>query len=503
MSDVSLSLGGLWQQREAEAERQAAAFAQLQNELEGLRAAYAADVARVARQQEDIARLQAELKQAHKERDEWQEAYDGEVFQRTEREHLVDRMMKQLKQLEDRTREEEARAAAEMKKAMDIQEENQDLKELVKTKDKELDETHAKLERTRQELAAMKEENSKLQTTLRTISAARSSKEKQVVALVSEKHRLLRQLGEARAVQGRLGGGGGGGGGGHHARAQSSMAALQRALPTTASALLARPSSATRRTQPEHERSASTMSMGGAVRAINEELRDGEDGKTESSNGSGVKPTPIRLLSGSALLAASSSDEEEAEAERGAEEKSPQSGSVVPLSPTAESIITKQDAAIAKQRLVVRLQKQIDLLHEKNAELEKSVSLLAAENRDLLIRFRAAHGHQRRASTARSARQPSVDISDSQPHKATTQSQSQSQSTKHDRRASRGSVGLSRKTTNTTPHPADADGYVEILTASSYEQHLNPTPSPTHSRARSTSRSRASSTSSTAVRRWQ
>ena len=62
----------------------------------------------------------------------------------------------------------------------------------------------------------------------------------------------------------------------------------------------------------------------------------------------------------------------------------------------------------AKQKLVLRLKRHIELLEEKNRELEKALGLLRGDNQLLLVRFRAAH--ERRVVAEKKLKQTQAEL---------------------------------------------------------------------------------------------
>jgi predicted nucleic acid-binding Zn-ribbon protein len=434
MSDpsVTLSLGGRWLHQSAEREKQGQLIANLTNQLEGLRAAYQEDLQQVAENKKLLLTMQAALDKVEAERDEWKAAYNGVVNKRIERDHLVEDLVSKMTTLELTTRQEEISAAEALRRSTMLQKE----KELLHTKvDKlkaELDETYTKLAAANDRVASHDEEVASLNQALATMTRSRDTKEHQVVSLLKEKARLFRLVTDLRSTmgvvqksdptkQGILSSSSSSKGGDSSfstsdlsASVGSSSRSRSRTRPPSASGVTGTGNRINATLagiidRPRWHSTAPSIADKTAPTSAKKPMTSQEQLDEMASAGS----VASAMLGESALLRKRHGTSRSRSRGRTPhqEEEEKESGPLRTNDLENSTDHTTQDVdqhreSSARATVLLRLKRQIDLLTEKNSELEKASGLIQTENQLLLVRFRAAHERRKRAErTAKEVQQ--------------------------------------------------------------------------------------------------
>lgn len=390
-----------------------------------VRAAYAADVEQVSATKTLLDKMQRAMDAMEAERNEWKDAYNDVKEKRMQRDELVEKLMEQLRTLESTTRAEELRASEEARRAALLQKEKELVLEKLSRTSSDLDAAYTRLASVNDELSAQRETAEGLDHTVQSLTAWRSAKDNQVAALVREKTRLFRLVADLRST---IRGAGGAlakataaeeaaeeaaavaaaavsPSGGSVAAASAHKRSASKSRPSTArdvhaliagtlSGTLDRPAwsgrrSATARSSsgaavpplstPEaldrlsfegHLASLALRSGGSASGA--QSARSGTSAPGSARSTTGGKPKAEQSHSrGDSLrdLDSSSSDSEEEPSSRSSRAHSRSHSRSHSQSQSGGGAGSAQ--AAAKQNLVLRLKKHIELLEEKNKELEK------------------------------------------------------------------------------------------------------------------------------------
>ena len=418
MSDITLSLGGKWLHETAEREKQGQMIAHLTNQLEGLRVAYSEDLEKVAKHKDVIVKLQDEVDKAEAEREEWKAAYNGIINKRIERDHLVEDMLEQLQTLESTTRNEELRASEATKKATLLEKEKDLAFNKIDKMKKELDEVYSRLAQTNDELATQRETSNSLATNLQGMTRSRDSKEVQVVSLLKEKNRLFRLVTDLRST---IKVAGGAINRSHDATmtASKGAASIGELEDTVSSEVNEARTQRRGSNTPRGETSSTSTSTSTSttknrtpVNGVGNMINSTLDGTIDRPKWASSVPSlklktsnrPRDITSPAELdkIALDSSMASSFRSSRnGSKPTSPNRARINPDDHDDESEnevdVEDRRSAVAKKNLIMRLKRQIELLEEKNAELEKTIGLVRSENQLLLVRFRGAHDRRTQA----------------------------------------------------------------------------------------------------------